>query len=87
MAIVRKPSGDSARTDIDALIDKGGSPANEKRGRKGKGSEAGVEPVILRIPSGMLAKIDDMVEARPIRTPRHTWLLEAVFEKLEREMK
>jgi hypothetical protein len=27
------------------------------------------------------------VEARPIRTPRHTWLLEAVYEKLEREAK
>jgi hypothetical protein len=85
MAIARKPSGDSVkRTDIDALIDKGGSPANEK---KGKDTEGKPGPVILRIPKDMLSKIDELVEARPIRTPRHTWLLEAVYEKLEREAK
>jgi len=33
----------------------------------------------------MLARVDEAVEARSLRIPRHTWLLEAVLEKLDRE--
>jgi hypothetical protein len=32
----------------------------------------------------MLTQIDQAVKARPIKTPRHTWLLEAIYEKLSR---
>jgi hypothetical protein len=41
--------------------------------------------VILRLPASMLRSIDQAVKSRPVRIPRHTWLLEAVHEKLSRE--
>lgn len=84
MAISRKPkqsSGAAAkRVDVEALINKGGSVA----GRNG-GLEKSAVPVILRVPEDILEKVDASVQARRIKTPRHTWLLEAILEKLERE--
>lgn len=84
MAISRKPkqsSGAAAKpVDVDALISKGGSVAG-KNGGQGKDAV----PVILRLPEDILQKVDASVQARRIKTPRHTWLLEAVLEKLERE--
>lgn len=43
------------------------------------------QPIVLRVPTPLLFRVDEVVKARPIRIPRHTWLLEAVLEKLERE--
>jgi len=40
--------------------------------------------VSLRIPASMLKEIDKAVRARPYKIPRHSWLLEAVHEKLAR---
>ncbi len=84
MAITRKPrrsSGASAKpVDVDALISKGGSVAG-----KNGGQWKDAVPVILRLPEDILQKVDASVQARRIKTPRHTWLLEAVLEKLERE--
>jgi len=83
MAISRKPkqsSGAAAKhVDVDALIKKGGSVAGKN------GEEKSTVPVILRVPEEILEKVDASVQARRIKTPRHTWLLEAVLEKLERE--
>jgi hypothetical protein len=80
--------------DIDALIGRGGAPANggahavpapaavaAKRWAK----PAGVKPIILRIPLDTLLDLDEQVKKRKFRTTRHTWLLEAIAEKLERE--
>jgi hypothetical protein len=83
MAITRKPrqsSGAGKQVDVDALIGKGGSVAR-KNGGQGKDAV----PVILRVPEDILRRVDESVQARRIKTPRHTWLLEAVLEKLERE--
>jgi len=33
----------------------------------------------------MLNQIDALVKAQPIKTPRHRWMLEALYEKLSRE--
>lgn len=46
---------------------------------------AAEQPIVLRLPKPLLCRVDEVVQARPIRIPRHTWLLEAVLEKLERE--
>jgi hypothetical protein len=93
MAIARKPQGALARAvDVEALINRGGEPANGNgRGKAGLRIHprvpppAGVTPVILRVPNKTLRAIDADVGARAVRTPRHTWLLEAILEKLERE--
>jgi hypothetical protein len=42
----------------------------------------GTVTVSLRIPIGMLKEIDDALQGRPYRIPRHLWLLEAIHEKL-----
>jgi hypothetical protein len=80
VAITRKPKSPSATAvvDVDALINKGGSaPA--------RAIEDGAVAVVLRLPADVLSRVDAAVKSRPIRTPRHTWLLEAVHEKLLRE--
>lgn len=83
MAISRRPKQSSSaaanHVDVDALIKKGGSVAGKN------GAEKSIVPVILRVPEDILEKVDASVQARRIKTPRHTWLLEAVLEKLERE--
>lgn len=82
MAIARRPQPSEKQTkeqNINALISKGGSVAesNDK--------ESGDKPILIRIPAEVLKKIDEIVSAKKIKTPRHTWLLEAIFEKLERD--
>jgi len=82
MAISRKPRTEQAtakNVDVDALINKGGSIAQRQD------TEPKEKPVILRVPEDVLERIDATVKARRIKTPRHTWLLEAVLEKLEKE--
>jgi hypothetical protein len=82
MAISRKPKTSEKQVreqSINALINKGGSVAESN------GKEAGGKAILIRIPVEALKKIDDIVSAKKIKTPRHTWLLEAVFEKLERD--
>ena len=41
--------------------------------------------VLLTIPGDMHKRLAGALEARRVRIPRHTWLLEAILEKLDRE--
>ena len=88
MSITRKPqptgSGDEPpKVDIDYLISKGGSVPNpEPAAGTGK---LKVTSVILRIPGEIGQRLDQALRARPVRLPRHTWILEAIVEKLDRE--
>lgn len=88
MAVTRKPKASSqaeSTVDVDALIRKGGAVAGqETRTAKGKDKPSSV---ILRIPPQLLERIELARQERPVRIPRHTWLLEAVVEKLDREKK
>ena len=82
MAISRKPRPTSTPTfDVEALINKGGTPPASVEDKP----EESVA-VVLRLPKEMNSHIMDCLKARPVRTPRHTWLLEAVHEKLVREL-
>lgn len=89
MPITRKPkpaNGHSPAADvkaITALIGKGGSPA--RTGRTAEFSTAVDIPVIVRVPEAELIAVDSLVMRRPVKTPRHTWLLEAIHEKIVRE--
>lgn len=85
MAITRKPKpqtngAEVPAIDIESLINKGGSVASVQAAPKN-----GVATINLRIPTSLVEKIDQELKLRPIKTPRHTWLLEAVVEKLNRE--
>ncbi len=84
MAVTRKPAKKPTpqAVDVEALILKGGSVAGEAEaaGQTGKAAS-----VVLRIPADVMERVDQAVQSRRIKTPRHTWLLEAIVEKLDRE--
>ena len=88
MAIARKPKkkADPKEVDVDALINKGGSVAQLVEPAK-PAPPTEEKQVALRIPTALLAELDDMLQSRTIRQPRHTWILEAISEKLNREMR
>lgn len=86
MAITRKPKAKPkakprpASVDVDKLISKGGSVPSLVTE-----SEQRQAYVQLRLSRDVLGQIDSCVKTRPVKTPRHTWLLEAIHEKLKRE--
>jgi hypothetical protein len=91
MPITSKPRKAPAGVDVDALINKGGTApvvpeaeAPEHR-RAQTADDAETVAVILRLPREVLADVDRAVKSRRLRTPRHTWLLEAVLDKLDQE--
>jgi len=77
MAIARKPK--RKPVDVDALIQRGGSPGSTRR------EDARATPILLRLPPEMLERLEAALKSRPVKLPRHTWILEAIHEKLTRE--
>lgn len=66
---------------IAALIEQGGSVATKEAGQG-----SGAKKVQLRVPLPLLTQIDQSLAKRGMLSPsRHSWLLEACIEKLERE--
>ena len=85
MSISKKPKAkaETSEASVQALISKGGSPASSSQGKKlGKKD---IVPVTLRLPAELTKRIEMVLQKRAFKIPRHTWLLEAVIEKLERE--
>ena len=86
MAIVRKPgSSIASERQIEVLINKGGEVAAARLGRPAGKVARKTSNVLLRMPDDLLFRVNEAVDAKPLPTTRHAWLLEAVFEKLERE--
>ncbi len=85
MSISKKPKvkADKSEAEVQALISKGGSPASSES--KKKLGKKDIIPVTLRIPAELTRRIEMVLQKRAFKIPRHTWLLEAVIEKLERE--
>ncbi len=44
-----------------------------------------VQPLKLRVPATLLAEVDAAVARRRPSPSRHQWILEAIYEKLDRE--
>ena len=86
MAITRKPKPprSSGPVDVEALINKGGSVVPAKPDAAPPNGAA-VVPIVLRLPSGMLGRIDAAVRSRPVKMTRHTWILEAIVEQLAQQ--
>lgn len=82
MPISRKPKAQSKVSEktIAAVIEKGGSVPAEKTG-KNKNEQT----VNIRLPENILNEIDGLVSSRRVKISRHTWLMEAIVEKLDRE--
>ncbi|MCB9352531.1 MAG: hypothetical protein H6573_34365 [Lewinellaceae bacterium] len=86
MALSRKLSkqDDSKTPSVEALIMKGGSSgALEEEGEEVISED--LKRVQLRVPMSKLRQIDRMVKKRPGKLSRHTWIMEAIEEKLQRE--
>jgi hypothetical protein len=71
-----------AETEIQALIEKGGSVAKPEAKAIATSKPQLVQ---LRLTRDVIARIDAIREARLVKIPRHMWLLEAIHEKLVRE--
>ena len=86
MTVTKRPKpalvATTSPVDVDALISKGGSVAP---GGGEPATSPKPAPVVLRLPPDVLTRVDRAVVARRVKVPRHTWLMEAVIEKLERE--
>lgn len=67
------------KSEVDALIGRGGTVADEP-----PPVEPSVQFVQLRLMSDLVAEIDDLIDQRRVRISRHTWLLEAITEKIDR---
>lgn len=76
-----KPSGQSSPDEatINALIHKGGSVATSAT------TTDAIKRVQLRLPVEMQERIDTVRQHCRIKCSRHTWILEAIMDKLEQE--
>ena len=64
-----------------ALIKKGGRSARPLDDEE----KIPEKRISLRIPEDIAERIKQAAKARPIKTPSHTWIVEAVLEKLKKE--
>ena len=90
MTITKKPRASNPvpkpampEAEIQALIAKGGSVAQAEERKSLNDNKP--QLVQLRLDRHVVDRIDTVLETRLVKTPRHTWLLEAVHEKLTRE--
>ena len=90
MAIAPKPKKQKQQTtetqkiqegEIQSLIEKGGGVAQSEP----KIQKKEITNISLRIPNDIAERIAQVIMKRPFKTPRHTWILEAILEKLESE--
>ena len=91
MTVRRAPSpqSQSASKDLDidlrteAFINKGMQAQPEQLAKAVEAAKP--TKVLLTIPADSHSRIEAVLADRRVRIPRHTWLLEAIIEKLERE--
>ena len=86
MALARKPKKKVlSEADIDAVIDKGGtSPAMDTDQCKLDKTDK-VHSVKLLLATSHLKEIDNVAQNRKPKISRHLWILEALYERIERE--
>ncbi len=82
MPIARKPKPKLSVSEkaITAVIEKGGTVPTDRQSKT-----KNEQTVNLRLPEDILSEIDNSVGSRRIKISRHTWLMEAIVEKLDRE--
>lgn len=78
MTITKKPSKETvSEKQVSSLINKGGSTANTQA-RK-------VKQLQLRLYDDVVSEIDDILSKLPGKVSRHSWIVDAIQEKLEKE--
>ncbi len=48
-------------------------------------SESDIQPLKLRVPRELVKDIDNLLSQRKPKISRHNWILEALYEKLDRD--
>jgi len=88
MSLARKPKTEKKNPEnvkdekqVLDFINKGGAPSSKNE----QAGETDLKRVQLRLESELVKQIDDSRKDRTPKVSRHNWLLEAIFEKLERE--
>ena len=84
MAVIRKPKLKS----VDDFIQEGGTApqVGTTKPEIKEASEGEVKGLKLRLPVDLLKRVDDAVATRRPAPSRHQWILEALYEKLDREL-
>lgn len=82
MALSKKLKKDESTVSLEALILKGGTSGTDKIESENADK---VIKVQLRVPLVKLKQIDEIVAKRPGNLARHTWIMEAIEEKLKRD--
>lgn len=86
MAITKRPASKSATAvDVEALISKGGSVGGSAEAPPAREDAQKTSVVNLRLPTSLLAEIDEVIKSKRVKIPRHTWLLEAIADRLSSE--
>ena len=74
-SVLRRPQ------DIDAVINRGGSSSASQEEHTEK------ERIFnLRVPESLVAKVDALRKRRTGKISRNTWILEAIEDRIKREM-
>ena len=78
MAIRKKPHAKDTVSEaaIKAVIEKGGTIAKDK-------PDSGKKNLQLRLEADLISQIDALRDKRTVPPSRHTWILEAIHEKLK----
>jgi hypothetical protein len=76
---VTTPAPAAKDREIETFIRRGGSTASDAP------PDVKTKSVLLNVPHDVLADIDRLRADRRLKTPRHTWIMEAIIEKLDRE--
>lgn len=83
MAVSRKPnSAKVSEEQIQSIINQGGSVATTNESEINESEKKNLQ---LRLDAKLIKRIDESRKKRAIPPPRHTWLLEAIHEKLALE--
>lgn len=79
---VKQERSPQQAVDVDALIEKG---EHVPQGDQQKVEEPEFKKFLVRIPSDTLQEVDEAVKRRRVISYRNQWVLEAIYEKLEKE--
>jgi hypothetical protein len=91
MAIARKPKSQesfpTSSVNVDALIAKGGSVAQESTTPDTTTEETNaITAFTLRVPKDILKIVDGQRKKGAYKVPRQQWILEAIMQRLEKEV-
>ena len=79
------PTNPSSDAEVEALIGKGGSVANDSNEKPAPFSDKATTSFTLRVPRDILQRVDDHRNNQSYKVPRQQWIMEAVMQRLERD--